>query len=1042
MKGIRSGGVIDPKDMREAKYHVDGLNKEIDKLGRLFDAATGRANKFQTQIDRLTDEIERLHKAGGQEILIQKKEVQIDAIAGQMNANDDLATAYKKEIDRLKAMLAHQQSQLGGFKEGPDAQPKAPPAGPRQTVGQALTGWMPDWMRRYGGQALGLLGAYSAYQQIQTGLNNSANLYKMASDMGIRENLHTPEQFNTFRDSLYKSGYGKLGFKGLESMSMANTMQSLMGYIDAETLNPAQRFTRAYGLEGGETSQFFGRQYQLGAFGYGPSNINQFAERLASYIDRSKMQGRAVEAMESMSQIMEKWGGRNPGALDSTGAMAVLTAFNQTGLEGFRGARGAQFVGMLDQSIASASNPAVENGLLTAFGWGKGISYFDAKSRQEDGASPENLRDAMKYIQANYGGDQDQMLLALRGFFPGLTVKQAKAMMGIDFNSLDAIKGAIGMDGGRVDSKVDNWAASQGGQLYQMDARTDELQMEVGDKLLPTLKELQRGLQDLADWAIGHPVLAGGMLVAGTAIWNSQVGGPGGGGAPGVPGAPGAPGMPGAPGGGGGWLSNLLGVAGGQAAWQGVRSAGGWATGALAEGGVGTALGMGAAILAPLGVAAGGLYVAGKMDANAERIRMEKGAQGWFSLQNDVGSLRAFGGADGFADQGLFGQISTMQNLFTGDIKGVDSQPQKDALKRFQVAMLEQARYNIMRGSNSLFGTNDPLAYLRQNGLDDIIAGNLEAWMAPGDFTAGIQQNQFYVNQERLRGTSLTANGGLGFITNSRTSQDPTTFGFTSQKLDDLNKVALSAGIHPELLLAILQQEGTGSFNTLSPTRLTNYHAQGKYLNVSAASDGGYGPNPNWQEDLLLAVNLIKEEQSKWEQMTKDQQSQYGDFLTFVNKRYAEDPNWSTGVRNLLTNLGGNPNGLFFNPADAFSRGANGLPKGWTWDTERMQRDSYMSQQQGIEGPPVPELRKVTVDEEALANAIYKAQQDYRAGERSVTISGTARIDVNVNGKDLDPQAEHLLEMKFRKTVQQVMQEAKYEETYSNPHAQPQMTQW
>jgi hypothetical protein len=1046
VKGIRGGGIIDPKDMREAKHHIDGLNQEIGKLTRLFDAATGRANKFQNQIDHLTDDIQKLHKVGGQEIMIQKKESQIDALAQRMNNNDDLAAAYKKEIDRLKAMLGHQQDRIGGFKEGEEAQSKgaAGRPGPRQTLGGALTSWMPDWMKRYGGQALGLLGAYSAYQHLQTGLNTSANLHKMAADLGIRENMRSPENFDALRESLYKSGY-PLGFKGLESMGMASTMQALMGYTEADSLKATERFTRAFGLEGGETSQFFGRSYQQGAFGYGPQNLQKYAEVTASYLDRSKMQGRAVEAMEATAQILEKWAGRNPGLLDSTGLMAVQTLFNQTGLEGFRGARGAQFLSMLDQSIASPSNPAVEHGLLTAFGWGKGQSYFGAVNRLEDGASPENLRDAMKYIRGNYGGDEEQMLLALRGFFPGLSVKQGKALMGVDFNSLDAIRGALDMDGGRIDSKVDNWTQSQGGQLYLLDARTDELQTLVGDKLIPSLSDLQKVLQDVVDWGIAHPTLAIGGMAAGAALWNMPMGGGGGG----MPGAPGAPGMPGAPGGGvgggggGNWLTNMLGIAGGQAVWAGGRAAGTGIWGALTGGGASVAgLGTAAAVAAPLAIAGVGLYAANKMDEAAEMTRIRKGAKGWFNLKDDVGMLRGFGGADGSPDMKLFEQLQMMQGLFTGDIKGIESAPQEQALKNFQEAMMSQARYNIMKGSNTLFGTDDPLSYLRQNGLDDIIAGHLEAFLPPGAFTAGLQQNQFYVNQEQLRNSKLFSNGGTGFIANRMTLANSDLFGFTAKKLDDLNNMALSSGIDPKLLLAILQHEGTGSFNTLSPTRLAQYHSQGKYLSVTAASDGGHGANPVWAEDLLLAVNLIKDEQTKWNQMTKEQQAQYGDFLAFVNKRYAQDPNWSKGVRDILETMGGDPSKLFFNPGDAYKVDASDMPKGWTWDRDRLARDQEVFNATGVIGPAVPEMRKLTIDEEQLADAMYKAQQAYRAGERAVTISGTATINVKVDGKEMDPRAEALLERRLREEVRRTMEQAKYEETFTGPRSGAQASQW
>lgn len=65
---------------------------------------------------------------------------------------------------------------------------------------------------------------------------------------------------------------------------------------------------------------------------------------------------------------------------------------------------------------------------------------------------------------------------------------------------------------------------------------------------------------------------------------------------------------------------------------------------------------------------------------------------------------------------------------------------------------------------------------------------------------------------------------------------------FSQAKFDRLWDVADTAGVPPFFMLAVLVQEGSGSFHTSSENR---------------AGDGGNGIEPDWEQDVRKAVDLV-----------------------------------------------------------------------------------------------------------------------------------------------------------------------------------------
>lgn len=74
---------------------------------------------------------------------------------------------------------------------------------------------------------------------------------------------------------------------------------------------------------------------------------------------------------------------------------------------------------------------------------------------------------------------------------------------------------------------------------------------------------------------------------------------------------------------------------------------------------------------------------------------------------------------------------------------------------------------------------------------------------------------------------------------------------FSQAKFDRMWELAEAALVLPRLVLSILPQEGTGSFNTSAD---------------NLAGDGGHGIEVDWEKDVTLAINLVRGKLALWQQ--------------------------------------------------------------------------------------------------------------------------------------------------------------------------------
>lgn len=137
--------------------------------------------------------------------------------------------------------------------------------------------------------------------------------------------------------------------------------------------------------------------------------------------------------------------------------------------------------------------------------------------------------------------------------------------------------------------------------------------------------------------------------------------------------------------------------------------------------------------------------------------------------------------------------------------------------------------------------------------------------------------------------------------------------GFEQKELDYCWNYCESMLVPPRFVLAILPQEGTGSFNTSVENR---------------AADGGHGPNADWQKDVGLAVDLVRGKLMLFTQACsqgflqaaytatgeRGNPYQYVNWLTCIVRGdgtvesgvYAQHASWYKGVRRFHEEFGGN----------------------------------------------------------------------------------------------------------------------------------------
>ena len=211
----------------------------------------------------------------------------------------------------------------------------------------------------------------------------------------------------------------KLGYDKLQGVQQARAVAMATGNYKATTT--AQELTRSTMLDMGQSTGLMGQLTQAGG-GFGGAEGNAGSKQLQKIITLGFSAGiskaRLPEFIQGATGVIKAQAARQGGNIDSVGYASVLQAMGASGASGLQGARGASVFQRLNESIVKpGGGEAGQAMMLQAFGFGKpggGSSYYEAIQRQEEGATPENVKAMFAEFGKQKGGGEAQ-ILALKG---------------------------------------------------------------------------------------------------------------------------------------------------------------------------------------------------------------------------------------------------------------------------------------------------------------------------------------------------------------------------------------------------------------------------------------------------------------------------------------------------------------------------------------------------------------------------------------------------------------------------------------------------
>lgn len=207
----------------------------------------------------------------------------------------------------------------------------------------------------------------------------------------------------------------KLGYDKLQGVAQARQVAIATGNYKATTT--AQGLTRSTMLDMGQSTGLMGQLTQAGG-GFGGQAGNAGNKQLQKIITLGFSAGidraRLPEFIQGASGVIKAQAARQGGNIDSVGFASVLQAMGAGGASGLQGARGAAVFQRLNESIVKpGGGEAGQAMMLQAFGFGKpggGSSYYEAKKRQQEGATPENVKAMFGEFGRQKGGGEAEIL--------------------------------------------------------------------------------------------------------------------------------------------------------------------------------------------------------------------------------------------------------------------------------------------------------------------------------------------------------------------------------------------------------------------------------------------------------------------------------------------------------------------------------------------------------------------------------------------------------------------------------------------------------
>lgn len=494
-RGARRGGIFDDSSLRALDIYRQRFKGTLDDINREFE----KQNRI----------IDNLHEKMKQASRSEREDIQ-----RQIDLRERELDVMRRQLFEAERLYRNRNREAGSYGS------PIPPAGGGGNFGGGI-------LPLLGGSTLGrLFGA----GKFMAGLAGIGGILSMAG-----QSYNLAYQSRTLPMDLAQRIRGQGGWGG-DSYNMWNRAYEIgtrdrMGYTTAETwhmqdmysrqagtLNDPQlshllKFGRAYGLSTSEVASGIGGVRELG----GANSPGHFADMISASVERSGMQPRILEVMETSASLLAELNT----TLEDTGAKQILAyqttldrIGNENGMMKLTGKQGANIIAGLGGIYDPQSTDwkwmgiqALQRYKPNKYG---NMGLYELETSFEDGLlNADNLPAMVKYLREKSGGNENTMKRMLQRWLQSggynATKKQVNELYdvtdGFSAFSEDNMKKVMDtLENGDATASYAERQIEIGQQILDVNARFEKQLEELGQPLLELVTNIKEGITEGLEW--------------------------------------------------------------------------------------------------------------------------------------------------------------------------------------------------------------------------------------------------------------------------------------------------------------------------------------------------------------------------------------------------------------------------------------------------------------------------------------------------------------------------------------------------------------
>lgn len=500
-KGARKGGIFDDTQLRALdvyrrrfKETLADLNNEFDKQADIVETLNAKMKKaYAWEREELKEQIR------------QRRE-NLDVID---RTRQQIEQAYQRRNTEAQGYGSSTNRSGSGTSGGGNGSSGGTDSSFAMLGASSLLSRSLSLVGTIGKVALGLAGAGSILGMATESYQLAKSREVDSLDLAQRLRGHGFSGSNTkmFDEVGAVGRRNGMGYSQAESWQLQDAYTSEAGSLGPDGQLALQKFSRGYGLDATATGSLAGNAKQLG----GVSSPKQFADMIATSVEKSGMTPRILEVMRTSNTLLQ-----NLNTTFKDGSTSQIIAYQTTldrlgienGMTRLTGAQGANVIGGLG-GIYQPDNEKWKWTGITALQKYNPEKYnkmglYDLESSFEDGLqNPDNVPAMVKHLKEMSGGNNEYFKRMVQGWLTEGGFKATKnEVTELDkvtngFSAFDQgkLEQVLGTDSG---AKYDTERKDEyGQQILDIEAEFSKNLTDIGGKILPIVTNVKDGINDL-----------------------------------------------------------------------------------------------------------------------------------------------------------------------------------------------------------------------------------------------------------------------------------------------------------------------------------------------------------------------------------------------------------------------------------------------------------------------------------------------------------------------------------------------------------------